>query len=79
MTIREQARAALARVPSVTPGGPEALALRVELTALWRRLRGGHNSVGRRPSVCALRSELVNAAYDLRPLRVVPFTSWRRT
>lgn len=62
MTHRQRAEAALARVPDTT-AETDLLTLHAELRELHRKLRGGHNSVGHRPSVVALRQRLVDGAW----------------
>ena len=72
MTHRQRATAALARAADPTLPLAEVPALVQELRDLHRKLRGGHNSVGRRASIVALRGALLNGAYDLRQRLLAP-------
>lgn len=65
MTHRERAEIALLKA-EVAIDPDECSWLWMELRQVYRKLRGGHNSAGRRPSVKQLRSRLLLAAERLR-------------
>lgn len=66
MTLREKSEVLFLRISAGVHSREDAELLRMEAREIYRKLRGGHNSVGHRPSVKLLRRRLSQVACDLR-------------
>ena len=65
MTLRERGELVIVQAQSVETLD-QAVMLWTEAHEVYRRLRGGHNSVGHRSSVKNLRRRLLVVTYQLR-------------